>query len=66
MYARQPDAEGAAADAALLPENRAAVRPMLLDGFSGREDTEPRRLFNKACANLRRSQLHEFLPGDPP
>src|ERR1700689_3244991 len=39
----------------MLPEIRAAVRPVLLDGFSDREEAELRRLLNKISNNVRRT-----------
>jgi DNA-binding MarR family transcriptional regulator len=39
----------------LLPEIRAIVRPVLLEGFSGHEEAELRRLLNKICENVRRN-----------
>jgi DNA-binding MarR family transcriptional regulator len=39
----------------LLPEIRAIVRPILLEGFSSREEAELRRLLNKICDNVRRN-----------
>jgi MarR family transcriptional regulator, organic hydroperoxide resistance regulator len=38
----------------LLPEIREVVRPILLEGFSEREEAELRRLLNKVCDNVRR------------
>ncbi len=38
----------------LLPEIRTIVRPVLLDGFSDREEAELRRLLNKIGENVRR------------
>ena len=38
----------------ILPEMRAAMRPIALDGFSEREEAELRRLLNKICDNVRR------------
>ena len=38
----------------LLPEIRAIVRPILLDGFTDGDETELRRLLNKICENVRR------------
>jgi DNA-binding MarR family transcriptional regulator len=38
----------------MLPEMRTAMRPLLLDGFSDREEAELRRLLNKVCDNVRR------------
>jgi DNA-binding MarR family transcriptional regulator len=39
----------------LLPEIRAAVRPVLLENFSAREEKELRRLLNKICDNVRQN-----------
>jgi DNA-binding MarR family transcriptional regulator len=38
----------------MLPEMRTAMRPLLLNGFSEREEAELRRLLNKVCDNVRR------------
>jgi MarR family transcriptional regulator, organic hydroperoxide resistance regulator len=40
--------------ASVLPEMRAAARPVLLDGFDERDEAELRRLLNKLCDNVRR------------
>ena len=48
----------------MLPDIRAAVRPVLLEGFSDREEAELRRLLNKVCDNVRRTASHELDPGD--
>jgi len=50
----------------MLPEIRRAVRPVLLDGFSDREEAELRRLLNKVCDNVRRAGACELIPGDAP
>jgi DNA-binding MarR family transcriptional regulator len=50
----------------MLPEIRAVVRPVLLDGFSDRDEAELRRLLNRVCDNVRRTASHEFIPGDSP
>jgi DNA-binding MarR family transcriptional regulator len=50
----------------MLPEIRTVVRPILLEGFSDREEAELRRLLNKVCDNVRRNTLHEFVPGESP
>ena len=50
----------------MLPEIRAAVRPVLLEGFSDREEAELRRLLNKISDNVRRTALCEVIPGDTP
>jgi len=50
----------------MLPEIRAAVRPVLLDGFSDREEAELRRLLNKISDNVRRTAWCEVIPGDTP
>ena len=39
----------------MLAEIRAVVRPVLLEGFSDREEAELRRLLNKVCDNARRA-----------
>jgi DNA-binding MarR family transcriptional regulator len=39
----------------LLPEIRAAARPVALRGFTQAEEAELRRLLNKICDNVRRS-----------
>lgn len=41
----------------LLPEIRSIVRPILLENFSAREETELRRLLNKVCDNVRLKPL---------
>jgi DNA-binding MarR family transcriptional regulator len=41
----------------LLPEIRAIVRPVLLEGFSDREEAELRRLLNKIGDNVRRNTM---------
>lgn len=48
----------------MLPEIRAVVRPVLLEGFSDREEAELRRLLNKVCDNVRRTASQECIPGD--
>ena len=50
----------------MLPEIRAAVRPVLLDGFSDREEAELRHLLNKVCDNVRRTAPHDINSGDTP
>jgi len=50
----------------MLPEIRAAVRPVLLDGFSDREETELRRLLNKICNNVRQTAPSEADRGEAP
>jgi len=50
----------------MLPEIRAAVRPVLLDGFSEREEAELRRLLNKISNNVRQTASCEVIPGDTP
>jgi DNA-binding MarR family transcriptional regulator len=39
----------------MLPEIRAAVRPIALEGVTEREEAELRRLLNKICDNVRRN-----------
>lgn len=50
----------------MLPEIRAVVRPVLMEGFSDRDEAELRRLLNKVCDNVRRTASQEFIPGESP
>jgi DNA-binding MarR family transcriptional regulator len=47
----------------ILPEIREVVRPLLLEGFTDREEAELRRLLIKVCDNVRRADAPP-QPGD--
>ena len=48
----------------LLPEIRAVVKTVLLDGMTDREEAELRRLLGKVCDNARRATSKESNQGD--
>ena len=50
----------------MLPGIRAAMQPLLLDGFSDGDEAELRRLLNKVCDNVGRARPRDITLGDGP